>query len=322
MNSASTAMAPPPASSSRCGAARAWARASSSALKGAPRLNWLPLTSKRACELASWSSAPASCQSRSCVIASGASQLCVRYTPLSPATASNPETSQVTSTGTLPALDGTKPSGVADRSGATPTTRIRTPIAARIGGTGPPPARSIGHCSARQGPSRPRGASGSHGPRGAIAAGRTTTPPSRTGFISTTSVWGPKPSRRSSARACSVTPRLTGPCQVTRMARSGGEVLLSTERALWSPATCACAATPAAKAAANAMPSAGSNHLAGRRRLRAAASFSGANKPRTPVTNQSSLRPRERAEDRCQPSARPQIQESSIQAEPLRRAHP
>ena len=60
---------------------------------------------------------------------------------------------------------------------------------------------------------------------------------------------------------------------------SSGEVAASTDRALWSPAIWACAATPAANAAASAMPSAGSSHREGRRRPRAAASISGADKP-------------------------------------------
>ena len=120
-----------------------------------------------------------------------------------------------------------------------------------------------------------------HGPNGAIAAGRTTTPPRRTGFISTTSVGDPKPSPRISARAWSATPGPTGPCQVTRTSASWGDALSSTERAAWSPATWDCAATPMANAAASAMPSAGSNHRTGRRRPRAAASISGANQPFT-----------------------------------------
>ena len=78
------------------------------------------------------------------------------------------------------------------------------------------PASSIGQRSGRQGPSRPSAAPGSHRPSGAIAAGRTTTPSSRTGFISTTSVCDPRPSPRSRARAWSATPGLTAPCQVTR----------------------------------------------------------------------------------------------------------
>ena len=78
MNSASAAIVPPPASSSRCGAWFAWARASSSAVNGALRLNWLPLTSNWACERASRSSASASCHARSRVVVSGASQLLVR----------------------------------------------------------------------------------------------------------------------------------------------------------------------------------------------------------------------------------------------------
>ena len=131
MNSASAAIAPPPASSSRCGAALASARASSSVVNGALRLNWLPASSRRACERASRSSAPASFHPCSLVITSGASQLYVRYTPLSPGSDSNPATSVVTSTGVAPASDGTNPRGTAERSGAEPTTWIRTPIAAR-----------------------------------------------------------------------------------------------------------------------------------------------------------------------------------------------
>ena len=112
-----------------------------------------------------------------------------------------------------------------------------------------------------------------------MAAGRTTTPSSRTGFISTTSVGAPRPSPLSSARAWSATPGPTGPCQVTRTVLSSGEVAASTDRALWSPAIWACVATPTANAAASAMPSAGSSHREGRRRPRAAASISGADKP-------------------------------------------
>ena len=43
MNITSAVITPPPASSRRCGAALAWARASSSVVNGALRLNWLPL---------------------------------------------------------------------------------------------------------------------------------------------------------------------------------------------------------------------------------------------------------------------------------------
>ena len=280
MNSASAAIAPPPASSSRCGAALASARASSRVVNGALRLNWLPASSRRACERASRSSAPASCHPCSRAIGSGASQLYVRYRPLSPGSDSSPATSMVTSTGAPPAADGTNPRGTAERSGAEPTTWIRTPIAARVEGTVPLPASSIGQRSGRQGPSRPSGVPGSHGPSGAIAAGRTTTPPSRTGFISTTSVCDPKPSPRSRARAWSATPGLTGPCQVTRTSVASGDVRSSTDRALSSLAICDSAATPAANAAASAIPSTGSSHRAGRRRARAAASISGANQPR------------------------------------------
>jgi len=74
---------------------------------------------------------------------------------------------------------------------------------------------------------------------------------------------------------------LIGPCQVTRTWLSSGDVPSSTARALWSPATWDCAATPTANAAASAMPIAGSNHRTGRRRPRAAASISGANQPFT-----------------------------------------
>ena len=159
-----------------------------------------------------------------------------------------------------------------------------TPAAASLAGTGPPPpppASSIGQRCGRHGPS-PAPASqgpGSQRASGAIAAGRTTTPSSRTGFISTTSVGAPRPSPLSSACAWSATPGPTGPCQVTRTALSSGEVAASTDRALWSPAIWACAATPAANAAASAMPSAGSSQRKGRRRPRAAASISGADKP-------------------------------------------
>ena len=156
MNSASAAIAPPPASSSRCGATLASARASSSAVNGALRLNWLPLSSRRACARASRSSVSASCHPRSRVTGSGASQLYVRYRPLSPGSDANPATSAVTSTGAAPALDGTKPRGTGERSDAEPTTWIRTPTAANVEGTGPPPTSSIGQRSGRQGPSRPR----------------------------------------------------------------------------------------------------------------------------------------------------------------------
>ena len=278
---ASAAIAPPPASSRRCGARLASARASSSAVNGALRANWLPLRARRACERSSRSSTPASCHHRNRVVVSGASQLCVRYRPLSPARESSPATSQVTSTGPAPALDGANPRGTAERSGDEPTTWIRTPIAVRAEGTGPPPMSSIGQRSGRQGPSRPGNGPGSHWPNWAIAAGRTTTPSSRTGFISSTSVGDPKPSPRSRACAWSVTPGLTGPCQVTRTWLSSGDTPASTDRALWSPATWACAATPATNAAASAMPSAGSNQRAGRRRPRAAASISGASRART-----------------------------------------
>ena len=279
MNSARAAIAPPPASSSRCGAALASARASSSSVNGALRLNWLPVSSRRACERASRSSAPASCHPCSRVTTSGASQLYVRYRPLSPGSDANPATSAVTSTGAAPAADGTNPRGTAERSGAEPTTWMRTPAAARAEGTGPlAPASSIGQRSGRQGPSR--SGPGSHRPSGAIAAGRTITPSSRTGFISTTSVCDPRPSPCSRARAWSATPGLTAPCQVTRTSLSSGDVWSSTDRALSSLAICDSAATPAANAAASAMPTAGSSHLAGRRRARAAASISGADKPR------------------------------------------
>src|SRR6516165_7324758 len=287
MNIASAVIAPPPASSRRCGATLAWARASSSVMNGALRLNWLPLSSRRACERSRRSSTPASCHHRSRVIVSGASQLCVRYRPLSPASDSNPATSQVTSTGVDPltcAVDGTNPRGAAERSDDEPTTWIRTPIAASVDGTGPPPTSSIGQRSGRHGPKDPSRAGAtpeSHRPKGAIAAGRTTTPSRRTGFISTSSVTDPKPSPRISARAWSATLGLTGPCQVTRTSASRGDVLLSTERTAWSPATWDCAATPMTNAAASAMPSAGSNHRAGRRRPRAAASINGADQPLT-----------------------------------------
>ena len=247
MNSASAATAPPPASCSRCGAALAWARASSSAVNGALRLNWLPFRSRRACARASRSSALPSCHPRSPVVVSGASQLCARYTPLSPGSDSSPATSQVTSTGidpVTPAPDGTNPRGTAERSGAEPTTWMRTPIAARVEGiegaegSGPGPASSIGQRSARHGPSRPGGMPGSQWSSGEIAAGRTTTPPSRTGFISTTSVCDPRPSPRSRSRAWFATPGLTAPCQVTRTSLPSRDVPSSTDRALWSPATC------------------------------------------------------------------------------------
>ena len=101
---------------------------------------------------ASRSSTPASCHHRNRVIVSGASQLCVRYRPLSPARASSPATSQVTSTGPAPALDGANPRGTAERSGDEPTTWIRTPIAVRAEGTGPPPTSSIGQPSRAAGP--------------------------------------------------------------------------------------------------------------------------------------------------------------------------
>src|SRR5690242_21105062 len=117
---------------------------------------------------------------------SGASQLYVRYRPLSPGSDSSPATSAVTSTGAAPASDGTNPRGTAECSGAEPTTWIRTPIAVRTEGIGASPrfpASSIGQRSGRQGPSLPSAAPGSHGPSGAIAAGRPTTPASRTGVI-------------------------------------------------------------------------------------------------------------------------------------------
>src|SRR5262249_45965032 len=100
-----------------------------------------------------------------------------------------------------PALDGTKPRGTAERSGDEPTTWIWTPIAVRSEGTEPPPTSSIGQLSGRQGPSRPGSGPESHRPNWAIAAGRTITPSSRTGFISSTSVGDPRPSPRSRASA-------------------------------------------------------------------------------------------------------------------------
>src|SRR5580704_5099863 len=308
MNIASAVIAPPPASSRRCGATLAWARASSSVVNGALRLNWLPLTSRRACERSSRSSTPASCHHRSRAIVIGASQLCVRYRPLSPGRESSPATSQVTSTGPDPeasALDGANPRGTAERSGNEPTTWIRTPIAVRAEGTGPPPTSSIGQRSGRQAPSSLGKGPGSHRPNWAIAAGRTTTPASRTGFISSTSVGDPKPSPRSRACAWSVTLGLTGPCQVTRTWLSTGDAPPSTDRALWSPATWACAATPATNAAASAIPSAGSNHRAGRRRPRAAASLSGASQPRTLWTGGQILIPAGHSGQGGRDSARP-----------------
>ncbi len=174
---------------------------------------------------------------------------------------------------------GVKPRGTAERSGTTPATSMRTPNAVRTDGTRPRPASSIGHRSGRQGPAC--GAPGSHRPSGAIAAGRTITPSSRTGFSSTTSVCAPRPSPVSSARACSATPGAMAPCQVTRTTLSTGEVPSSTERALLSPAICDWAATLVPNIAASAIPSAGSHHRAGRRRARAPASISGASNPRT-----------------------------------------
>src|SRR5690348_18492445 len=111
---------------------------------------------------------------------SGASQLYVRYRPLSPGSDSSPATSVVTSTGAAPASDGTNPRGTAECSGAEPTTWIRTPIAARTEGIEASPefpASSIGQRSGRQGPSLPRPGPGDHRPRRAIAAGPTATPP-------------------------------------------------------------------------------------------------------------------------------------------------
>src|SRR5258707_13427329 len=209
MNIASAVIAPPPASSRRCGATLAWARASSRVVNGALRLNWLPLTSGGAGGRPSRPSTPASCHHRSRVIVIGASQLCVRYRPLSPGRESSPATSQVTSTGPAPALDGANLRGTAERSGDEPTTWILTPIAARVEGTfggGPPPTSSIGQRCGRQGPSRPGQGPGSHRPNWAIAAGRTTTPPTRTGVISSTSVGDPRPSPRSGASPPSAPP--------------------------------------------------------------------------------------------------------------------
>src|SRR6185312_12729460 len=50
---------------------------------------------------------------------------------------SSPAASQVTSTGVVFAFDGTNPRGTAERSGDEPATWIRTPMAARVEGTGP-----------------------------------------------------------------------------------------------------------------------------------------------------------------------------------------
>src|SRR5262249_50280721 len=86
---------------------------------------------------------------------SGACQLLVRYRPLSPGNASSPAVSQVTSTGVVPVFDGTNPRGTAERSDDEPATWIRTPMAARVEGTGPPPASSVGQRSGRAGPARP-----------------------------------------------------------------------------------------------------------------------------------------------------------------------
>ncbi len=62
-------------------------------------------------------------------------------------------TSQVRSTGPVPALDGANPRGTAERSGDELTTWILSPIAVRAEGTGPPLTSSIGQLSGRQGPS-------------------------------------------------------------------------------------------------------------------------------------------------------------------------
>ena len=281
---ASAVIAPPPASSRRCGATLASARASSSAVNGALRLNWLPLSEQ------------AGLRARQPVLDAG---------QLPPPQPRNRERGQ-------PAMRAVQAaqSGQGVQSGDVPGHEHRP--GARAGrrepegdrraqrrraddldtdadrgqgrrdlGGGPPPTSSIGQRSGRQGPSRPGKGPGSHRPSWAIAAGRTTTPSSRTGFISSTSVGDPRPSPRSRACAWSVTPGLTGPCQVTRTWLSSGDTPPSTTRALWSPAIWDCAATPATNAAASAMPSAGSNHRAGRRRPRAAASISGASQPRT-----------------------------------------
>ena len=150
---------------------------------------------------------------------------------------------------------------------------IRIPGAERFRGACPAPVASIGQSWSRHGPGGGRPVQvGS----GAMAAGRTTIPLSRTGFSSTTSVCGPSPSPRSSPLASLETAGVTTPCHVTRTVRSGGESDPSASRALWSPAMTPSAATAPANAVASARPSAGSSHRPGRRVARAATRLSGA----------------------------------------------
>ena len=134
-------------------------------------------------------------------------------------------------------------------------------------------------------PTRAASSAGSQRASGVIAAGHTTTPPSRTGLSKSTSVEVRNPRRLSSARAWVATCGVTTPCQVTRTLRSSGERLPSALCALRSPAITPSAATAPPNATASAIPTAGASHRAGLRRARAATSVRGAMTPRTLTPN-------------------------------------
>src|SRR5262249_36932446 len=173
-----------------------------------------------------------------------------------------------------------------ERNVPAPTTLIRTPAVVRVERAGPPPASSIGQSVGRQGPRRPTAVAGSQRPSGAMAAGRTTTPPMRAGFKASTAVAGPRPGCARTRLACRVTAGVSGPVHVRRAVRSTCDVRFRTARAAWSPTITDSAATAPAKATVSAIARLGIAQRPGRRRARARTSVSG---PRTPPTSAAPL---------------------------------
>ncbi len=225
MNRASAAIAPPPASSSRCGTALGLvagvvqggerrAQGELAAAEQQPGLGsrepvldggQVPASAARR-----WPAGPASC-----ACGTGRSAR---------AADSSPVTSPVTTTGPAPAVAGTYPSGTAERQRhlsddleVDPGRLQRRRDCAAAGEQHRAPARPAG-------PQLAPAPAGSQRLSGEMAAGRTTAPPSRTGFISTTSVGEPRPRPLTSEAAWPATAAVTGPCQVTRTSLLAGAV--------------------------------------------------------------------------------------------------
>ena len=187
--------------------------------------------------------------------------------PLSPASASRPEASALSSSGSLPLTRGINPRTADERSRVDPITSMRTPYARRCDGAEPPPPSSIGHPAARH---APVAAGAAHGANGVTAAGLTTVPLRRTAPSSVTRLGGDSPELPDGRPGLAVGRGGDRSLPADHDRAAGRrEAAAATRRAAALPAIVPCTRTPPANAIDTAIPTAGSSQRPGRRCARA-----------------------------------------------------